>query len=74
MKILVAILFAWPSWLSWLNLDNLQHVGMAAIAVASVLANFIPGHTIVGKLVNWIALNFNKQAIVQGSGAKDNQQ
>jgi hypothetical protein len=29
----------------------------AAVTVASILANFIPPHTVVGKALHWIALN-----------------
>lgn len=32
-------------------------------AVASILSNIIPAHTIVGKLLNVIAGNWNKRAI-----------
>ena len=41
----------------WLT-HNVYDIGAAVVGISSVLANIIPGHTIVGRLVNFIALNF----------------
>lgn len=38
--------------------ETLALAGTAAVAVASLLANVLPKHTIVGKVCNFIALNF----------------
>ena len=41
------------------------------VAVASVLANVIPAHTVVGKIVHFVAANWNSKAMPQAPSAGD---
>lgn len=38
----------------------MTYVG-AVVTVASILANFVPPHTIAGKVLHWVALNIRVQ-------------
>lgn len=46
------------------NLDTITAYITAAVTIASILANFVPQHTIVGKVLHWIALNIKTNTSV----------
>lgn len=41
-----------------MNHGDLLELGGAIVTIASVLANVVPPHTVVGKILHFVALNF----------------
>lgn len=48
-----------------INLHDPQSIITAVIALASLLANIVPAHTIVGKILHFLALNFRSGSLAQ---------
>lgn len=42
--------------MDWLNHNLFDWLG-GVVGIASILANFVPKHTVVGKVVNFLAFN-----------------